>query len=167
MKFMADSMLGKLAKWLRVLGYDTQYRNSCSPGVIAQLLKEERWLLSRDGETTKKYKKSVLIYSDRVKFQLDELRGRIDLSPERSRWFSRCLVCNTLLGQAPPDAACDNVPEYIFFKNMSEIRFCSSCGRFYWPGSHKKRMISQLEAWGFVRNTEVVPERAPQTVRQS
>jgi len=149
MKFMADVMLGKLARWLRVLGYDTWYRRFSAPEDIHPLQLEGRYLLSRHEEATKTYEKSVWIHSDHVQFQLAELKNRIGFCPERSAWFSRCLVCNTLLKPAPPDVACDHVPEYVFFTCMSEIRFCSSCGRFYWPGTHRTRMVRQLEAWGF------------------
>jgi len=149
MKFVADSMLGKLAKWLRVLGYDTVYLSSYRPGAMDQLLSEDRCLLSRHEEATKLYANALLIRADHVGAQLGELRNRIDLAPERSKWFTRCLVCNTPLKDVHPEEVRDNVPEYVFYNNMSEIRSCPSCSRYYWPGSHKKRMIKQLEEWGF------------------
>ena len=150
MKFVADSMLGKLAKWLRILGYDTLYQSFYRPGVIVHLLKEDRCLLSRQEETANQYKNTVLIHADRVGPQLDELRNEINLVPERSNWFSRCLICNTLLKEAHPDEARNNIPEHVFFNNMSGIRSCPSCGRYYWPGSHRTRMEKQLEEWGFI-----------------
>ena len=151
MKFVADSMLGKLAKWLRILGYDTLYQSFYRPGVIDQLLTEDRYLLSRYEGAAKKYGSTVLLHADRVGAQLDELRDNIkDFAPERSNWFSRCLACNTLLRQTPFEEARDNVPEYVFYNNMWAIRSCPSCGRYYWPGSHKTRMVNQLEEWGFI-----------------
>ena len=150
MKFVADSMLGKLAKWLRILGYDTHYQSYYRPGVMDQLLIEDRCLLSRYREAVNQYKNTVLLNADRVGAQLDELREKIeDFSPDRSNWFSRCLACNTVLKEAPRDEARDNVPEYVFYSNMSGIRWCPSRRRYYWPGSHRTRMVKQLEEWGF------------------
>jgi len=142
-------MLGKLAKWLRVLGYDTLYQSSFRPGVIDLLLKEGRYLLSRRQEAIGLYKNMIFLQADRVGAQLEELRGKVNLAPERSGWFTRCLLCNTVLTKAKLDELQDNVPEYVFFNNMQAIHSCPSCGRYYWPGSHRTRMIRQLEAWGF------------------
>ncbi len=151
MKFVADSMLGKLAKWLRVLGYDTLYQSFYRPGAIVQLLKEDRCLLSRHEGAARQHKNTVLLHAHRVGAQLDELRDKIkDVATDQSSWFSRCLVCNTLLTEAPPEEARDNVPEYVFYNNLSGIRSCPSCRRYYWPGSHRKRMVKQLEEWGFI-----------------
>lgn len=150
MRFVADSMLGKLAKWLRVLGYDTLYQPYYGHGVIDQLLKEDRRLLSRREETSNQYSNSILLHADIAGEQLAELKDMVNLAPDRSNWFSRCLICNALLRKAQPDEARENVPEYVFYQNMAGIRSCPSCGRYYWPGSHRARMIRQLREWGFV-----------------
>ena len=151
MKFVADSMLGKLAKWLRVLGYDTHYQRFYRPGAIDRLLKGDRYLLSRHGAMANQYNKTVLLHADRVGVQLNELKDKLNLAPERSTWFSRCLVCNALLEETQPDDVRDNVPEYVFYNNMTGVRSCPSCGRYYWAGSHRTRMVKQLAEWGFTR----------------
>ena len=148
-KFVADCMLGRLAKWLRVLGYDTHYQRYYRPGDIEHLVKEGRLLLSRHRGATGRYTNAVLINANGVSGQIAELKERTRLVPVRSNWFSRCLICNVLLTEALIDAAQENVPEYVFYENMAGIRFCPLCGRYYWPGSHRKRMIKQLEEWGF------------------
>lgn len=150
MKFVADSMLGKLAKWLRVLGYDTLYRSSYRPGEMEQLMKEDRLLLSRHGKAVNPYGHMVLLHADRAGAQLIELRDRIDLPLERSKWFTRCLICNGDLIRTQPDEVRDHLPEYVFYHHLTEIRFCASCGKYYWPGSHRARMVHQLRKWGFV-----------------
>lgn len=150
MKFVADSMLGKLAKWLRVLGYDTHYQSFYPPGVIVQFLENGRYLLTRHEGAEDLYRDVVLLRADRVGKQLDELKNKIKLTPERTSWFTRCLVCNAVLEKAHMNRARDSLPEYVFYSNMSGIRLCPSCGRYYWPGSHKTRMIMQLEEWGFI-----------------
>jgi len=148
-KFVADCMLGRLAKWLRALGYDTHYQRYYRPGDIENLVKEGRLFLSRHRGKTEHYAHAVFIHANGVRGQIGELKKRVRLAPVRSTWFSRCLVCNVLLTEAQKDSARENVPEYVFYENMAGIRLCPLCGRYYWPGSHRKRMIRQLEEWGF------------------
>ncbi|MDY7038133.1 MAG: Mut7-C RNAse domain-containing protein [Thermodesulfobacteriota bacterium] len=148
--FLADSMLGKLAKWLRVMGYDTHYQSFYNEGVIEQLMHEGRRLLSRHRATIEQYPNSILILSDHVKEQLDEIRTWGGLKCGRSHWFSRCLICNVNLEEADAVKARENVPEHVFYESFADnIRFCPSCCRYYWPGSHRKMMIRQLGEWGF------------------
>ena len=158
MMFVADSMVGKLTKWLRVLGYDTHYQRSYGPGVIDRLVMEGRFLVSRHKGTVDLYRSAVLLHSNRVGEQLVELRERVPLSPNRSQWFSRCLICNVFLKSVSEDEAQENVPEYTFFQNVTGIRSCPSCERYYWPGSHRVKMVRQLEEWGFgLRSSDTNP----------
>ena len=105
--------------------------------------------MSRHKAVANKYSDSVLLHSNHVREQLAELRDTAHLSRDRSAWFGRCLICGVLLEEAQRDKASENVPEYVFYQNMTEIRFCPSCGRYYWPGTHRKKMARQLEEWGF------------------
>lgn len=153
MRFLADSMLGKLAKWLRVMGYDTYYRSHYPPGLMERLMKSGRFLLSRREDTVSRYNNAVLISADKVGAQLQEVLETLSLVPDPSTWFSRCLVCNDPLKDADADQARESVPEYVFHQNMPRVRLCPSCGRFYWAGSHRHRMIKQLETWGITTRT--------------
>ena len=149
MKFVADSMLGKLAKWLRMLGYDTYYQpGNYGPEDIDLLVKQGRILLSRRRITAKKYTDALLVCSHHVGEQLVEVKEGLLLSPDSRDWFTRCMLCNSRLKSVQEDDARENVPEYVFYHNMKEIRVCPSCGRYYWPGSHRTRMVRQLEKWG-------------------
>lgn len=147
--FLADVMLGRLAKWLRILGYDTEYLASTCAGPIPQSLLEGRILLSRKRDTVGHYEGSFLIHSEKLEEQLEELRERYGLRPDRSTWFTRCLSCNVALRKATPEDARESVPEYVLYENIQDIRYCPSCYRYYWPGTHRKKMFSQLEALGF------------------
>ena len=148
-RFLADSMLGKLAKWLRIMGYDTHYQSYYGESVLQYFVLEGRVLLSRHRKTVQKYPNSQLILSDHVKDQLQEMRDRGRLTQGREWWFSRCLRCNAPLTKAKAEDARENVPEYVFFQDPIRIRFCPSCGRYFWLGSHRESMRRQLEEWGF------------------
>ena len=149
MKFLADTMLGKLAKWLRVLGYDTHYQNYYTDSMMRRLLTEGPILLSRRKEIIHRYQNTYYIRSDHLGKQLRELQEGLHLRPDRSRWFSRCLTCNVLLREAPMEEVREKVPEYVLYENMPIFRFCPSCERYFWPGSHRVKMKRELEKWGF------------------
>lgn len=148
-RLVADAMLGRLAKWLRIMGYDTLYQPRYKPGRIQSLVREGRILLTRNtrlaelGEDV-----AVFIRSDHIGEQIRQLKDDRVIEVDRAKWFTRCMLCNEALLEAAPEMAEENVPEYVFFEHPAGIRFCPSCGRFFWPGSHRRRMTSQLQQWG-------------------
>lgn len=148
-KFLADSMLGKLAKWLRVMGFDTHYQPIYEMETVGRLISDGRLLLSRSRLTIDKFPHSLFIRSDHVKDQLKEIRDLGCFPAGISEWFVRCLNCNTPLQDTSPEKSREHIPEYIFYQNLTSIRFCPSCRRYFWPGSHRVNMISQLAEWGF------------------
>jgi len=149
-KFVADSMVGKLAKWLRVLGYDTHYQPHYSSEAIDTFVREGRILLTRHKRRAERLRRAaVLIRGNKVREQLIELKTELHLEPARSIWFSRCLRCNAILRKGREGVAEEKIPEYILYQNSTNISFCPLCGRHFWPGSHKARMEKQLKAWGF------------------
>jgi uncharacterized protein with PIN domain len=148
-RFLADAMLGRLAKWLRMMGCDTLYQPSYSHDKIEFLLKgEERILLTRDTLSARRWERALFIRSDHVGEQLRQMKQKGYIEPDRTKWFTRCPRCNKILEEAPFDQVRSGVPEYVLSQNPSGIRICPSCRRFFWPGTHKDRMIRQLEAWG-------------------
>lgn len=149
MRFVADSMLGSLARWLRVLGYDTHYRSRYTFDELAERVSEGRVLLSRQPSPAGALQEALLIRSQRAGLQLQEVRQAMGLAPPFSQWFSRCIRCNTLLEEADPINAASTLPDYVVNNYPSAIRRCPGCGRYYWPGTHRDKMLSQLSAWGF------------------
>ena len=149
MRFVADVMLGKLAKWLRVLGFDARCRSFDPIHTIDQMAQKGRIPLTRQWKLIALLEGAVFIHNNHVGEQLAQLEKESFFKAHHAEWFSRCLVCNVPLMDAPEDEARENIPEYVFYVNMKGIRFCPSCGRYFWPGSHRTRMENQLNAWGF------------------
>lgn len=147
-RFLADAMLGRLAKWLRALGYDTHYQSRYKEGSIGPLLGEGRLLLSRDRRTVAEYEGSLLIRSERLAEQINQMRSAGLIHSGQETWFTRCLLCNVSLEKAAAPDSLRDVPEYVFHENPDEISHCPSCGRYFWPGTHRQRMITQLREWG-------------------
>jgi hypothetical protein len=147
-RFVADAMLGKLAKWLRVLGYDTHYQSHYPGDALGRLVHEGRVLLSRRPHTVENHPDGLLLHSDRLTAQILEMKEKRAITAERSRCFTRCLRCNVPLRKAPRETTRENVPDYVFHENPGGIQFCPSCGRYFWPGTHRARMEKQLEVWG-------------------
>jgi len=147
--FVADTMLGNLAKYLRIMGYDTFYQTSYPDQRLSELVKGGRILLTRNHTTAAQYVNSVFIDHDLVKDQLKAVDKSLKLPRDRRDWFSRCIVCNSSLSKAELEAARQNVPDFVFFTHHERIVFCSTCKRFYWPGTHRERMGERLKDWGY------------------
>jgi len=142
-RFIADAMLGRLAKWLRVMGYDTLYFSLIDdPELIKIARQEQRIILTRDTLLAKSRKADpvLLIHSNYAGEQLKEvlifLRNKTPFLPELS---PRCVSCNGQLITIGKESAMNNVPDYIFLKQKTFL-LCSDCGKIFWHGSHKKRM---------------------------
>jgi uncharacterized protein with PIN domain len=149
MRFLADSMLGKLAKWLRVMGYDTHYQPFYQKGVIDNLIRNRRILLTRNTSTIGSNLNSFLVLPDNVREQLNQIRASGYIHINRSQWFSRCLICNVKLKKVPIKESLATIPEYVLYQNNPMVSYCPSCQRNFWPGSHRLRMIDQLKEWEF------------------
>ena len=150
MKFIADCMVGKLARWLRLLGFDVAYYSRIDDDeLIALARKERRIILTRDHELLKKahkfkslQKKTLLIESERweqqVEQALDHFRLRQKIDPN-----SRCLECNQKLKFLPKSRAKNLVPPFVYEKADS-FALCPSCGRVFWKGTHFRDMEKKL-----------------------
>jgi hypothetical protein len=147
MKFIADRMLGKLAKELRMLGYDTVYYRGEDAYPLIKLAREEgRVILTRTTKLTPKRPEDriVRIMEDKPSFQLRELIQIKIISLHEETPFSRCLVCNNLLNEMPREEAEGKVPDFIFYQRKKFFR-CPQCSRIYWQGSHQDHMQKKIE----------------------
>jgi uncharacterized protein len=147
MKFLCDDNLGKLAKYLRLLGYDTYYLSTISDAqLLSTMLKEGRIVLTKDHHLAPRIEQSrlILIENDIPDQQLRQVITCLNLRPKREELFMRCLVCNDLCSAISQDDIKDRVFPYIL-KSKESFRKCLSCGRIYWRGSHYKDMVRKLE----------------------
>lgn len=140
-RFIADEHLGRLAKYLRLCGFDTIFADSLTDRRIIEIsLHEHRIILSRDKElmSNKKVKGGFRILSESPVRQLSEVINNYGLR-EHFKPFSRCTKCNGLLENVQEDEIAGQLPQRTrdFF---SDFRRCNSCGKIYWEGSHYDRM---------------------------
>jgi uncharacterized protein with PIN domain len=147
LRLLADGMLGRLAKWLRLLGYDTAYENSAVDNELARRARaEDRVLLTRDRElANRRGLRTLLIQSEALEEQVREVQDALGPPPHPA--LSRCAVCNAALEPVAPGEIADRVPPYVL-STQTEFRHCSGCGRVYWPGTHLRKMRRQIESWG-------------------
>ena len=148
MRFLADVMLGALARWLRTLGYDTLYFRKREDRDLARTAaREGRILLTRDRRLADFLDAvpHLFICSNDPGEQLQEVLAAFGLMPDPDKFFSRCIRCNSPLIDLERKEVEGKVPEYVFH-NYSDFKSCTGCGRIYWPGSHKCRMMEHLKA---------------------
>jgi len=132
---LLDAMLGRLARWLRLIGYDAAYLPDTDDIEVVRLARAEaRVILTRDQGLVKRSGiKALLISSQRLDEQIAEVREHFGLPPEPV--IARCGVCNTPLRDLPTQAAQSRVPPYVW-RNKSNFTECPNCHRVYWPGTH-------------------------------
>ncbi len=143
LRLLADCMLGRLAKWLRLLGYDTAYENDATDHELARRARAEgRVLLTRDHELAgRRGLDTQLIRSEQLEEQVEEVRRALGPPPEPS--LSRCSVCNGTLQEVPRREVADLVPPYVL-ETHDAFRRCKQCGRVYWSGTHVDGMDEEL-----------------------
>ena len=144
-KFLLDENLGKLAKWLRMLGYDAAvYKSISLEKKIYLCNKERRVFLTRSNKIAKRKENfsRQLIRTEKYDKQLQEMQDLIEL--EDVVLFSRCLECNSKLRKVQVEKIEGLVPENVRY-NFSDFKICRKCGKIYWNGSHYDAMKSKLK----------------------
>jgi uncharacterized protein len=143
-RFIADVMVGKLARWLRILGMDVLYSNKYEDDEIIQIAKEERRIiLTRDTRLAARRDAPlhVLIESDFYKEQVRQVVRAFGIS--NFDVFSRCLHCNLRLQKIDKESVFERVPPYVYL-SQQDFAVCPSCDRVYWHGTHTENMLKQL-----------------------
>ena len=149
LKFIADGMLGKLTRWLRILGHDVTYFRSADDKTLAELAQSEhRVLLTCDrelyGRVVSMGLEAVLVKETDEVGKLADLAGRFGFALEVDLSVSRCSKCNAPIESVPKTVVVDEVPDGT---SMHYDRFwrCIGCGQVYWQGAHWKRIEQTLE----------------------
>jgi hypothetical protein len=154
-RFLADRMLGRLARWLRILGYDTAYLPQLSPlGIMREGRRQNRLILTRDTRLLRRKDAPPLLFvhSDHFREQLLQVIDTLHLDPTRSL-FSRCIECNQLLQEAARDEVREQVPEYVW-QTQAGFRRCPQCRRLYWGATHREHVLEELRKLGVGGNEE-------------
>ncbi len=140
-------MLGRLAKWLRILGYDTVYRNDITREDAVTLSRtEDRILLTRDTHIAREGLPGlVFIQEDRFRDQIVEAVRKLDLRPREDRIFSLCIECNAPLRDASLGEVRAEVPGFVARTQTRFLR-CPACRRVYWGGTHRRNMTAEIAA---------------------
>lgn len=146
LKFICDVHLGKLAKYLRILGFDCLYRNNLSDEEIINTgVKEKRIILTMDRGILKnsRVKYGALIVNKKLKDQLIELNDRFEIY-SKAKILSRCIICNKKLIKVNRKKASEKF-KYLEDRHYKEFLYCKECKRIYYKGSHYKKMLNFLE----------------------
>ncbi len=139
--FAVEKPLGKLAKWLRILGFDTIYEQDVTSIGFKNIKNRGRIRLTRTRGIRGRHQPTecLTIFSDHVHEQLKEVIHALGLNHDDIQPFSRCIRCNSLIRKIEKSHVATQVPDYIF-ETRNAFRICNQCGRIYWRGSHSRRI---------------------------
>lgn len=142
MKFLATAELGRLCKWLRILGYDCEYVTETNlVALTIKSLQEDRIILTRNIRLGARAGYRVVhIKGDHVKDQLGQVVDVLKIEPRQEAMFTRCIICNLALDSIEKRETQGKVPSFVYETNDKFVK-CGKCGRIYWQGTH----------WGNVR----------------
>ena len=140
LKFIADGMLGKLTRWLRMLGQDVMYSNDMEDSQLLTIAREEkRILLTRDFELYQRAVgngiKSFYFQGETSEEKLAELAERFNLPLEMDMASSRCPKCNTVVKPLSAEKAAGKIQTNTL-AHYKEFWQCPKCGQIYWQGAH-------------------------------
>lgn len=155
-KFIVDANVGKLARWLRMLGYDTLFDSELDDGELVEIgLREGRVLITRDTQIMQRKMivsgelRAILTPEDNPVGQMRRVIETMELNRENE--FTLCLECNVPLVPRSKDEVCDLVPPYVY-KTQTQYNQCPICKRIYWRGTHWEHMNREL---GMLMEAEV------------
>ena len=138
-----------MAKWLRILGFDTAYYKSGAPqDLLERARREGRRILTRSEDLKRRDPSEVVLLKseflfDQIQQVLEDLKLRKETRP-----FTRCSECNTPLEPRSREEARGRVPFFVY-QTQTKFGYCPQCDRVYWEGTHHKEMVKQLERLGY------------------
>ena len=148
-RFIVDHNAGKLARWLRMMGFDCLFFTGADDGdMVRRALAEDRVIVTRDTGVAKRrlatrgQVRVVLLHDERPERQMRQVNDALGL-PSMVRPFTRCIECNTVLVPRTPEEVRDRVPPYVY-RTQTRYVECPGCGRIYWQGTHWEAMMRRL-----------------------
>jgi len=144
-QFVADRMIGRLARMLRLLGYDTVYQPELNPVELAELARREGRIILTRGDTRQRFPGATNVFSVRSEYPPEQLREVVEefsLDPKSGLW-TRCTVCNGCISPVAKEEIKGQVKPKVY-EIYSEFYRCAGCGRVYWHGSHVERILKNL-----------------------
>lgn len=145
-RFIADDQLGKLARWMRILGLDTLYFQEIEDReLIRAAVEEGRILLTRDTRIAAEPRDAECLFvgSDNWIEQLRQILSAYDLRVSPEKLFTRCLLCNSPLSPIGKDDVKERVPPFVF-RTQEEFVRCPTCDKIYWQGTHVSHVLEKL-----------------------
>jgi uncharacterized protein with PIN domain len=143
-RFAVDDMLGRLAKWLRVLGFDVLYERLLNGEQINRLVQQDYIVITR----TRKWCSLPQVLcpdSNNPVEQFREVVAAARIFPDEIHPLHRCIRCNQLLESVSRSEVFGLIPDFVF-ETQTAFHRCIDCGRIYWPGSHSKRMMAHIRS---------------------
>ncbi|MCD6331305.1 MAG: Mut7-C RNAse domain-containing protein [Thermoplasmata archaeon] len=145
MKFICDVMLGTLAKWLRILGFDTKYSRDFEDDEILRIAEEEnRIVLTRDKLLANKAKKAVYINERSLDEQIKRVLNELKIDVDEGKILTRCILCNVRVKRIEKEKVKGKVPPHVF-EIHDEFWICPNCKRIYWAGTHWQNMEEKIK----------------------
>ena len=157
-RFVADVMLGRLAKWLRIAGFDVLYSNRFGDDALVALSQQEgRILLSRDTRllVRKAVMRFIFLEGEDIQSQISQV-FRIARVTSMPGVLTRCLSCNELLIAVAREQVRDKIPPFVF-ENQASFKSCPKCSKIFWAGTHRKSVLRTLEKLLYSHTTDVLP----------
>jgi len=137
--FDVDGMLGRLAKWLRILGFDAAFpRSRPSAGRLFVTARK-----------VARYADAIIVTGEDPQEQLRQALEQAGVQPDPNLFLSRCLICNIPVKEVQRKEVAGKVPDGVFQKSKS-FHECPECGRIYWEGSHAERIKKRLQNLGSI-----------------
>lgn len=146
-QFITDHSLAKLAKWLRLLGYDTMvFPKEAGREMLRLADRENRIVLTRRNDMTQRqFTGRLLLISDlKLADQINAVIQKFSLKIQKEKMFGICLLCNAALQSVRREDVQDTVPQFVF-ENCVDYNRCPRCGKIYWMGTHPRNALKFIE----------------------